>query len=186
MIDLMMIDSCKNPNVDTAVIQQIIQVESSHNPLILHVNKVGMVQEKTKQKAKEQAQFYISQGYNVDIGLMQINSNNLNSPLFKHYNLEDMFDSCKNIKVGSDIFYLAYEKTNQNLPKEERMKKALSIYNTGNENYGFKNGYVEKYSSFFNKLPNISKLAKQSQTKVKLDFNLYSLQNNKYFKSKKK
>ncbi|MCW1701594.1 transglycosylase SLT domain-containing protein [Campylobacter jejuni] len=86
---------------------------------------------KTKDEAKTLTQSFINKGYSVDIGLMQFNSNNLKTPTFKNYSIDDLLDPCKNIKAGSDIFYLAYEMTNENLAKEERINQALSIYNTG-------------------------------------------------------
>lgn len=182
MFDLAIIENCKNPNVDTAIIRQIIQVESSNNQLAINVNKIGSFTPKTKDEAINLAKKYISKGYSVDIGLMQFNSKNLNSSLFSHYSVDDLLDVCKNIKAGSDLFYLAYESTNSNLNKNQRISKALSIYNTGNETSGFNNGYVKKYALFYD-LINYEN-AKKSDTKLTLNFNEYSLKNNKYVKVK--
>ena len=98
MFDLAIIENCKNPNVDTAIIRQIIEVESSKNQFAINVNKIGSFTPKTKDEAINLAKKYISNGYSVDIGLMQFNSKNLNSTLFSHYSVDDLLDSCKNIK----------------------------------------------------------------------------------------
>lgn len=180
MFDLAIIENCKNPNVDTAIIRQIIEVESTKNQFAINVNKIGSFAPKTKDEAINLAKKYISNGYSVDIGLMQFNSKNLNSTLFSHYSVDDLLDACKNIKAGSDLFYLAYESTNPNLNKFQRITRALSIYNTGNEKSGFNNGYVKKYALFYD-LKNYEN-AKKSNTKLTLNFNKYLLKNDKYFK----
>lgn len=179
MIDVAIIENCKNPNVDTVIIRQIIQVESNNNPLAINVNKIGSFTPKTKDEAINLAKKYISNGYSVDIGLMQFNSNNLNSSFFS-YSIDDLLDACKNIKAGSDLFYLAYESTRQNLSKTQRISKALSIYNTGDEKSGLNNGYVKKYALFYD-LKNYEN-AKKSNTKLALNFNEYRLKDNKYIK----
>lgn len=181
MFDLAIIENCKNPNVSSSIIKQIIQVESNFNEFAINVNRIGSFTPKTKQEAINLAKKYISKGYSVDIGLMQFNSNNLNLALFSHYSVDDLLDICKNIKAGSDLFYLAYESTNSNLNKTQRISKALSIYNTGNEKSGLNNGYVKKYSLFYD-LKDYEN-AKKSNTKLSLNFNNYFLKKDKYTKT---
>ncbi|EAI7269715.1 TPA: lytic transglycosylase domain-containing protein [Campylobacter jejuni] len=177
MIDIALIEQCKNPNVDTQIIQKIIQVESNNQQYAININKVGSFILKNKKEASTLAKNFIQKGYSVDIGLMQFNSNNLKSSMFSNYNIDDLLDICKNIKAGSDIFYLAYETTNENLTKEERINQALSIYNTGNLNDGFNNGYVAKYNDYsFN--PLLEK-AKKSQTRITLEYKPFNLQTQK-------
>lgn len=185
MIDAAFIDACKNPNVDTSVIQAIIRVESGYNELAINVNGIGSFKPKNKQEAKNTAENYIAKGYSVDIGLTQFNSNNLQSPLFASYSIDDLLDSCKNIKAGSDIFYLAYESTAKGLSEEERLTQALSIYNTGNKEFGFKNGYVDKYASsdiVAVQYTNLLNDAKKSNTKISLSMSLYEIKNNRYIR----
>ena len=79
-----------------------------------------------------------------------------------------------------DLFHLAYESTNPNLNKFQRITRALSIYNTGDEKSGFNNGYVKKYALFYDL--QIYENAKKSNTKLTLNFNKYLLKNDKYFK----
>lgn len=175
-IDLSLIEQCKNPNVDTEIIKQIIKVESNYKQFAINVNKVGSFNLKTKKEAKALADFYIAKGYSVDIGLMQFNSSNLKE---FSYDLDDILEPCNNIKAGSDIFYLAYESTDPNLDKSERINKALSIYNTGNQQLGFKNGYVAKFDIQNSNNIEIQKIARQSNTKLSLVFQPYNLKDKK-------
>ncbi|PHJ03285.1 lytic transglycosylase domain-containing protein [Campylobacter fetus] len=174
MFDLAIIENCKNPNVSSPIIKQIIQIESNFNEFAINVNKIGSFTPKTKDEAINLAKKYISNGYSVDIGLMQFNSKNLNSKLFLHYSIDDLLDVCKNIKAGSDLFYLAYESTDPNLDKNERINKALSVYNTGNQQLGFKNGYVAKFDIQNSNNIEIQKIARQSNTKLSLVFKPYN------------
>lgn len=184
MIDIALIEQCKNPNVETQIIQKIIQIESNNQQFAININKIGSFIPKTKDEAKTLTQSFINKGYSVDIGLMQFNSNNLKTPTFKNYSIDDLLDPCKNIKAGSDIFYLAYEATDEKLSKEERINQALSIYNTGNLEDGFNNGYVAKYNYIS---PNINLLekARKSETRIEIKFQPFNLQTQKRIQNDK-
>ncbi len=186
MIDLAFIELCKNPNVDIDIVQRIMKVESNKQKFSVNVNSEGKslisFSPDTKEAAKEIANKYISEGYSVDVGLMQFNSNNLKLNTFSHLSIDDLLDPCKNIKAGSDIFYLAYENTNPNLTKQERINRALSVYNTGNEKSGFDNGYVAKYNNIIIDTPSstlvqltLVEQARKSDTKVTLSYSLFNL-----------
>ncbi|EFO4793566.1 lytic transglycosylase domain-containing protein [Campylobacter coli] len=184
MIDIALIEQCKNPNVETQIIQNIIQVESNNQQFAINVNKIGSFILNNKKEAENLANHFIEGGYSVDIGLMQFNSNNLKSSLFSHYSIGDLFDTCKNIKAGSDIFYLAYEATDEKLSEEERVNQALSIYNTGNLKDGFNNGYVAKYN-YISPSINLLDKAKKSNTRIKIEFEPFNLQTQKKDKNDK-
>ncbi|EPF9375871.1 lytic transglycosylase domain-containing protein [Vibrio parahaemolyticus] len=148
MIDFAQLEHCIH-QVHPTTIAQIIKVESSQKTLALNVNTLPgqappkFKQPKTKQQAVELANYYISLGHTVDLGLMQVNSNNLNA---YGVSVSDMFEPCKNISVGSDILFNAYQralKIDSNPAKA--LGIALSYYNTGSPHRGFKNGYVKKY-----------------------------------------
>ena len=86
----------------------VVKNESHFEPLALHVNGIKPSQftpPHSRQEAIEQANDYIKQGYSVDVGLMQINSNN-----FAAYgiNVSQALDPCTNIRVGSTILYESY------------------------------------------------------------------------------
>ena len=150
MIDTLFIEQCKNPTVPTAIVRMIVQEESSKNPDAVNVNKDGKsfisFIPKTKNEAITIAQSYINAGFSVDVGYMQLNSDN-----FKQLNttLENALEPCKNIYLSSTIFYNFYKDTSKKDSSITRVQKSLSAYNTGSYELGFKNGYVAKYDKYF-------------------------------------
>ena len=150
MIDTLFIEQCKNPTVPTSIVRMIVQEESSKNPYAVNVNKDGKsfisFIPKTKDEAITIAQSYINAGFNVDVGYMQLNSDN-----FKQLNttLEIALDPCKNLYFASSVFYNFYKDTSKKDNTITRVQKSLSAYNTGSYELGFKNGYVAKYDKYF-------------------------------------
>ena len=127
------------------LIAAIIQVESSGNPLAININGplklIG--QPTTVDHAAQLAHHVIKAGYSVDIGLMQINSENL-TPL--GLTVEQVFDPCTNIKAGITILQQGYQKALRiHNETEAALFGALSMYNTGDLYRGLQNGYVAKY-----------------------------------------
>ncbi|WP_170177244.1 lytic transglycosylase domain-containing protein [Aliarcobacter cibarius] len=149
MIDQLFIENCKNINVSTTIVQAIIKNESAKKAFAINVNKDGKsyisFNPKTKDEAKKIAVNYINQGFSIDVGYMQLNSDN-----FKRLNtnLDEALDPCKNIYFASTVFYNFYLKTDVSKSKIERVKEALSAYNTGSFVNGFKNGYIDKYEKY--------------------------------------
>ncbi|QKF77285.1 lytic transglycosylase domain-containing protein [Arcobacter defluvii] len=149
MLETLFIEECKNINVRTPVVSMIIKEESSKNPYSVNVNKNGKslisFSPKTKNEAKKIAQNYINAGFSVDVGYMQLNSDN-----FKLLNitLDDALDPCKNLYFASTVFYNFYKDTNKKDSYIDRVKKSLSAYNTGSYELGFTNGYVAKYDKY--------------------------------------
>ena len=150
MIDTLFIEQCKNPNVPTVIVKAIIENESAKKPFAVNVNKDGKsfisFIPKTKDEAIKIAQNYINAGFSVDVGYMQLNSDN-----FKQLNttLENALEPCKNIYLSSTIFYNFYKDTSKKDSSITRVQKSLSAYNTGSYELGFKNGYVAKYDKYF-------------------------------------
>ena len=150
MIDTLFIEQCKNPTVPTSIVRMIVQEESSKNPYAVNVNKDGKsfisFIPKTKDEAITIAQSYINAGFSVDVGYMQLNSDN-----FKQLNttLENALEPCKNIYLSSTIFYNFYKDTSKKDSSITRVQKSLSAYNTGSYKKGFRNGYVAKYDKYF-------------------------------------
>ena len=129
------------------IIQQIIHVESGGNPLAIHVNTnktLLMPKPGNAQEAARVAHKFIAAGYSIDMGAMQINSQHLS---WLGLSVEEPFDPCKNIQAGMQIFSQAYHKaTARYEDPNAALLAALSVYNTGNFESGFKNGYVAKYT----------------------------------------
>lgn len=133
------------PNVAPETIAAIIRVESGGNAFALGVN--GPVRNRPRPQNVQQtaslAHYYMNLGYSVDLGLMQINSNNLPG---LGYTVEEILDPCNNLRAGSRILSRGYAGAMKRYgPGQDALRAALSAYNTGNYERGFKNGYVAKY-----------------------------------------
>ena len=134
------------PQVAPQTIEAIIGVESSGDPLAIHVNsrtKVSFPKPRSREQAIKIANRLITAGYSVDCGLMQVNSQHL-SP--SGITTSDLFDPCKNIRVGAKILTDDYTTAASIYrPGQRALLAALSAYNTGNFKSGFYNGYVARY-----------------------------------------
>jgi type IV secretion system protein VirB1 len=145
MIDLLFITMCSVPSVSSRTLWEIIKVESAFNDTAININTPGIKipKERSLQESIVLSKELILKRASIDIGLMQINSENLRA-----YNLsvEDAFDPCQNIRVGSQILKANYDRASESLGSgQAALKAALSAYNTGNFRAGFSNGYVGKY-----------------------------------------
>ncbi|CAI2031382.1 type IV secretion system lytic transglycosylase VirB1 [Serratia fonticola] len=127
-------------------IQKVIAIESGGNPFAVNVNGLSRYKTphpKSRAEAIATAQHWISLGYSVDMGLMQVNSRNL--PAYGA-DVAGIFSPCTNIRVGSQILYDAYQTAWHKSPDPAiAVQYALSLYNTGSLERGFRNGYVQKY-----------------------------------------
>jgi type IV secretion system protein VirB1 len=145
-IPLSLITKCIVAGVSPLTVQKIISVESKGNPLAVNINhsNISIPIANNLEKSIESASQLIKKGYSVDLGLMQINSNN-----FGKYklSLKEAFDSCKNINIGSQILKESFERAEVRLKSrgQNTLMAALSAYNTGNFHSGFNNGYLKKY-----------------------------------------
>ena len=133
------------PNVAPVTVEAVISVESGGNPLALHVNDLRE-QPPSPRDAQEAAQIaarFIARGYNVDLGLMQVNSRNVAA---LGVTIEQVLDPCTNIRIGATILTADYaEAVHSRGEGQPALKAALSAYNTGDFYRGFANGYVARY-----------------------------------------
>lgn len=146
--------------VASNTLDAVISVESGGNPYAINVNKLPAGQRQPRARSKDEAieiaRAYVQRGYSVDLGLMQVNSRNLAA---LGVTVADMFDECRNIRVGGAILTTSYGmavRSGQH-DEQEALKVALSYYNTGNPWRGFENGYVSRY--YINSSPAIVKRA---------------------------
>ncbi|WP_052761387.1 transglycosylase SLT domain-containing protein [Sedimenticola thiotaurini] len=145
-----LIDQC-NLGAPPTVVEAIIRAESQEIPLALNVNPpegvpTPPVPEFTSATdAAVYAVSMVSQGYTVDVGLMQVNSANLarfNVPIM------EAFDPCKNIELGTRVYLEAAELVSK-YPDHftspyARLQATLSVYNTGSPWAGIANGYARR------------------------------------------
>lgn len=139
----MLIQQCA-PDVAPDTIRAIIRTESGFDPLALNVNGTARLagRPKTAEEAVQWSQWLIDRGHSVDMGLMQINSRNL-----KRLNLTvaEVFQPCQNIKAGAQILTADYQRAAKiHGEGSKALLLAISAYNTGSFERGFRNGYVEK------------------------------------------
>ena len=127
------------PAVSPETTQVIIQVESGGNPLAIGDNTLKRsFSSKTAAEAVELASRLITQGHNIDIGLMQINSCHIR-PM--NLTLQELFDPCRNIRIGTTILAEFYRQ-HKSVDPAQSLFRALSAYNTGQAWKGA--GYVNK------------------------------------------
>jgi type IV secretion system protein VirB1 len=132
------------PEVSTATLLPLVQVESAFDPLAIGVNAPSPAQlhPRTTTEAIEVATRLIASGASVDLGLGQVNSANL-APL--GLSVADAFAPCRNLHAAARLLQAAY-RSQQPAPGHEQpaLRVALSLYNTGRTDRGFLNGYVAK------------------------------------------
>ena len=129
-------------NVAPSTLDAIVRVESHGDPIAINVNRLSGPQPRasTTQEAIDIARRFISAGYSVDLGIMQINSRNLKG---LGYTIEDAFDPCKGIAGGAAILTSFYGSAVALYGDGQgALLAAISAYNTGTFWRGFENGYV--------------------------------------------
>jgi len=138
----------------------IVKTESGFKPFSIGVNKseVKLIrQPANKQEAVTTAKWLISNGYNIDMGMAQINSANMK---WLGVSIDDLFDPCKNVAAGAKILLNNYIDAFKKIDEpQDALRAALSSYNTGNATAGIKNGYVAKVTAASVTVPALLSLA---------------------------
>jgi len=117
------------PSVEPSTTKAIIQVESGGNLFVIGDNTLKKsFFPKSKKEAVRLADYLLSQGHNLDMGLMQVNSCHLKAGKFS---LDDLFDPCRNIAIGTKILADFYRRNDRGEARNVVLFKALSAYNTG-------------------------------------------------------
>lgn len=138
--------ACAAGLVHPVTMQAVIEVESHGNPIAINVNGVGTQHPHDAAEAVAIAQRYLARGYSVDLGLTQINSANLASA---GLTVETALDPCLNVRAGASILAADYEAAVRRFGEGQgALAAALSAYNTGTFERGFRNGYVARYTPF--------------------------------------
>lgn len=144
------------PSVAPETLLSIVHTESRFNSLAIGVNSPGVRQPRpaTKAQAIAAARSLIRQGYNIDLGLGQINSANLG---WLGLSVEDAFEPCHNLAAAARVLTTNYQSVARFAPSPEHaIATALSLYNTGDRRRGFRNGYVARvYASASTIIPQI-------------------------------
>jgi type IV secretion system protein VirB1 len=93
-------------------------------------------QPRSKSEAIHWARWYLSQGYTVSVGLVQVNvemAPKLRVPPMA------LFDPCINLAAGAKIFLSAYATVPHT---QDGLLEAFSLYNSGTYSVGIDNGYA--------------------------------------------
>ena len=133
------------PYVHPKTLAAIVRTESRFKPFSIGVNygKPQLRRQPTnKQEAIEAAKALIGKGYNIDMGLGQINSANMD---WLGLTVEDAFDPCKNLGAAARVLTNNFQRaTKGTADPQQALGKAISAYNTGSFARGYSNGYVGK------------------------------------------
>jgi type IV secretion system protein VirB1 len=146
-----LIQQCTPPHVAHQTMQAVMRIESSFNPYAIGYKIVRKsdrqvfqldARPRTREQAIGWAKWLERNGFVFDAGAAQVNSSN-----FRKYGLtvENAFDACQSIRVGSLILADCYKRAlPRNKGQQEALRAALSCYNSGNFSTGFRTGYVQK------------------------------------------
>lgn len=146
MFDLGLIQQCAS-QMDYPVAQAIVKQESGFNPFAIGVNRNAPVkQPQNFNEAVNKAKELLAKGYNIDLGLGQINSSNMR---WLGLSVEQAFNPCNNLKAMQTVYLDCLNKSGES-GLGTKMQRAFSCYNTGNIKNGFYNGYVNKVTQHFN------------------------------------
>jgi type IV secretion system protein VirB1 len=137
------IEQCA-PGAPANIVEAIIRTESGFNPLAMNVNRGAKLTRRpvSRKEAEAWARWLLSNGYNFDAGLMQINSNN-----WEKLGLtpENVFDNCENIRLGATLFMENYSRAATVFGAGRlALVAALSAYNSGDFQSGIHNGYASR------------------------------------------
>lgn len=135
------------PNVAPSTMLAIIKVESGGNPLALNVNGKQRLarQPATVDEALHWADWLLSKGYSVDIGLTQVNSQHLQR---LNLSARQLLEPCLNVAAGAQILSENYVGASKKYGLgQQALRAAISAYNTGNHTRGLTNGYVRKVAA---------------------------------------
>jgi type IV secretion system protein VirB1 len=130
------------PTVAPETVLAIVRTESRGNPFALGVNGARNPAPLTNAAdAAATARRYIAAGYSVDLGLGQINSRNMR---WLGLTWETVFDPCFNVAALARVLTSNYNAAKAGRDPQAALRVALSMYNTGSQTRGFRNGYVAK------------------------------------------
>ena len=128
------------PSVDPSLTKAIIAVESGGNPFAIGDNTARESYfPASKTEAVQLAEYLLSKGHSIDMGLMQINSCHLGK---KGLSLDVLFDPCGNVNFGTRLLSENFRIHSGDSDKRQVLFKALSAYNTGSAWRG--PGYINR------------------------------------------
>ncbi|MDZ4372341.1 MAG: lytic transglycosylase domain-containing protein [Phenylobacterium sp.] len=132
------------PQVAPETLAAVAYAESRFDPLAIGVNR-GPRPARAPRDAAEAARTaraLLADGANLDLGVAQINSDNLD---WLGLSVEDAFDPCRNLTAAGRVLQAGYRPASASpLDRQVALRAALSRYNTGHPERGVRNGYVAR------------------------------------------
>lgn len=135
------------PDIHIKTLAAVVRHESAVNPYAININGAKPLETQPTNAADAAlvARHLLNQGYNIDVGLAQINSNNLK---WLQVSLEDLFTPCPNLHAAARVLSACYRRGVAALGEgQAALHAALSCYNTGSLRNGIANGYVRKVAA---------------------------------------
>lgn len=135
------------PQVDAGTAQALVAVESSFNPHAIGVVGGALIrQPRTQAEAIATAKALQAAGWNLSVGLAQINVRNLER---LGLTFESAFDSCASLTAMQTVLADCYDRASARIANaaersQAALRQALSCYYSGNFVTGFKHGYVHR------------------------------------------
>lgn len=145
MLDLAIILSLAQacaPTTAPETLAAIAYVESRFDPLAIGVNRGPRPSRRPQDRADAVriARDLLARGADLDLGVGQINSGNL---AWLGLSVEDVFDPCRNLAAAAEVLRAGYRPAGDRPhQRQAALRTALSRYNTGHPERGFRNGYV--------------------------------------------
>lgn len=132
------------PQVAPQTLAAVAYAESRFDPLAIGVNRGPRPVRRPRDPAEaaRTARALIARGANLDLGLAQINSDNLG---WLGLSVEDAFDPCRNLTAAGRVLQAGYRPASTSpADRQVALRAALSRYNTGHPERGLRNGYVAR------------------------------------------
>ena len=128
MIGLALLQKCA-PQVAPVTMAAVVQAESGGWPWAIDVNGLpdGSMRFSTKHAAITAATRYIRMGYKVDMGIAQVDSENL---AWLGLSVQQAFNPCSNLRAAQRILIGAYRQAGS--AGTQSLDGAFQVYNSGN------------------------------------------------------
>lgn len=119
---------------------RVLHTESSGRPFAINVNGPAQLawQPRTLPEAIATARNLQRLGLNFDAGPWQINSANWR---WTGLDAQTVFDPCHNARAAQAVLLDCFDRA-PGINDQQRLRAALSCFNTGGFTAGFRNGYV--------------------------------------------
>lgn len=128
------------PGVAISTLRGVATTESGLDPWTLHDNTTKVSEKPASLgTAVTIAEQWIGRGDSVDLGLMQINSENLSALAMT---VRGALDPCASLAGGAMVLQAAYGGGKTSAERQAALLMALSRYNTGSPFKGILNGYA--------------------------------------------